>query len=145
MLHPLPFKLYVVLLVHSAGTGECWPSLNNLAASMNGQIGAVKRGCEILIEANLLELRQGTDGLDHYFVKRPGEELRRRKRSREREHTQKIADQRAVKHNEDELNKAEDRKDASTRNLAERIRVRPKSDKGSDSRTPPPQRPERYS
>ena len=143
LLHPLPFMLYVALLVRSAGKEECWPSLQDLAASMNQQIGAVIRGRKRLIEANLLELRPGADGLEHYIVKLPGEELQRRRRSEERLRNQRAAEQRAADHDEAVRNKAEERNDASTRNLRERIEMTRRGGKGADD-PPPPRRPSRY-
>ena len=104
VLHPLPFKLYMVLLAYCGGSKECWPSLKELADRMNTQIGAITRGKKELIEARMLTLRQGKDGLEHYIVKLPGEEAekeaRRKKRAEDKARTQAIADQRTAEREE---------------------------------------------
>ena len=95
LLHPGPFVLYVALLVRCAGKTECNPSRKTLAADLNTQPGAIKRGLEQLKEAKLLEIRQGEDGLEHYIVSLPGVEQRRAERNRDWQRTQEINDQRA--------------------------------------------------
>ena len=100
LLHPLPFMLYVVLLVRSAGKGACWPSEKELAASMNTQIGAIKRGSAELIKAGFLTMRKGDDGLEHYILTSSEKEEQRRQRRQDRERTQVLADQRAAEHAE---------------------------------------------
>ena len=120
MLHPGPFVLYVALLVRCAGNTECRPSMQDLADSLNTQIGAIKRWREQLKEAKLLDLRQGDDGLERYIVSLPGAEHRRAKRRRERQRTQEINEQRAKERAE--ALRTRDREDESTRNLWETVR-----------------------
>ena len=76
LVRPGPFKLYVVLLVYCNGKTECGPARKTLAASMNEQVGAIRRWCDELIEANLLTLCQGDDGRERFVVKPPGEALK---------------------------------------------------------------------
>ena len=129
LLHPGPFMLYVALLVRCAGKTECWPAMNDLATSMNVKIGAIKLWREQLKKTNLLDLRIGPDGLEHYIVKLPGEELRREKRSQERERTQKISEQRAAKRDKDLRSRIDERKDESTKNVSEGLRTQRRQDK----------------
>ncbi len=129
LLNPGPFMLYVALLVRCAGKTECWPAMDDLATSLHTQIGAIKLWRKALIKANLLDLRIGSDGLEHYIVKLPGEELRREKRSQERERTQKISEQRAAKRDKDLRSRIDERKDESTKNVSEGLRTQRRHDK----------------
>ena len=121
LLNPGPFTLYVALLVRCAGKTECWPSLTDLATSLHTQIGGIKFWRKALIKANLLTLRPGRDGLEHYIVKLPEAQLQRRQRSQENQRTQRIVEQRAAERDEILRSKTDDRKDPSTKNLRETL------------------------
>lgn len=93
--------------------------MQDLADSLNSQIGAIKRWREMLTKAKLLHLRQGADGLERYIVSRPGDEQRRAERTKERQRTQAINEQRAKEYAEALSNR--DRDDESTRNLMQKV------------------------
>ena len=124
LLHPGPFMLYVALLVRCAGKTECWPAMNDLATSLHTQIGAIKLWREQLKKTNLLDLRIGPDGLEHYIVKLPGAGQQRSQREQDRLRTRELSAERAAERAEIERSKVDVQDTELTRNLFDKVYAR---------------------